>query len=187
MQRALSANSAAILGVLMGVIGFFVSLYPPASGSCAQAILATIFAALVVVALLAILIPEYRKASLDDPERIMNEAFSLVTDIVGFSNIWRMSAPVMNDPRELELHDSRLKEFNRVFRENFTTKFGGRIQKLIDRFRLNEIILQQQDGFYWPDPLTPSSFEVESVDRKETGNERQPIQRGADHRGAART
>ena len=39
----------------------------------------------------------------------------------------------------------------------------------------------------WPAPLTPNRIEVESVDRKETDNERQPIQRGADHRGAART
>jgi three-Cys-motif partner protein len=42
-------------------------------------------------------------------------------------------------------------------------------------------------GGKWPAPLTPSRIEVESVNRKETDNERQPIQRGADHRGAART
>ena len=141
----MSANAGTIIGIVMGVVGFFVTLYPPDPRSWAQVILAVIFVVLLIVALASILVPEYRKALLDDPETIMNETFSLASDVIHFTNGWRVTVPIVNEA----FADQWLQEkFNREFKAQFVVTFGGRIHKLITRLRSRNCVLQQADEFY---------------------------------------
>ena len=162
--RTLSANSVAILGVLMGVIGFFASLYPPTSGSCGQALLAAIFAVLVAVTLLAILVPEYQKAALNDPETIMMRAFGLVAEIIRFTNTQRLTA--MDAVKKYDLYmgnpyDLYMERFNREFQEQYTLIYGSQIQTLLDALRTNGVVLPYPGDVYLrPDDPTKASTRI---------------------------
>jgi len=174
IKRAALANGATILGVIMGAIGIWISIFPPHSAWW-QILSAAAFLVLFVATLCAVLFPEYQKVKTTDPDHVGQRALDLGVAIgqLATQTIFK-SATI----RPIEEYEREQPQLWKQFHETYVSQFGAPLHKLLDNLRANDILLKHPDDYYLrvPDPLVVMEIVSEFIDAAKRlggyGNER---------------
>jgi hypothetical protein len=144
IKRAAIANGATVLGVIMGALGIWISIFPPHSAWW-QILSAVAFFVLFVATLFAVLIPEYQKIKTTAPENVGQRALDLGVAIGQLSMQTILKSSTIRPIEEYEREKTRLEK---QFHEQYVSQFGAQLHKFLDDLRANDILLKQPDDFY---------------------------------------
>ena len=149
-RRALLSNAVMGLGLLMGLLGGFVSVFPPVA-VCWKIMCVGLFAILTIAMFVAAMLPEICKQYQNDPETIANRAEALMKEIVRFAFATSPPQPPRNlpTPESSDLtYKIQLDAYSENFRKSYVVKFGHQIREIIDALGVNKILLSRDDDYY---------------------------------------
>jgi hypothetical protein len=161
IQRTAGAFAVPALGAVMGVLGAYVSIFPPTG--CGRWIWLAVFALLLILFSLAVFVPAYRKERLNEPMWMFKSAIGVMSTLTNFIAQERAKGLPQLEIANIQQRELIMAKYNQRFTEFFRAGSSAKVQALLDALRINGRHLANEDGYY----LRPLSAEMAMVNMSE--------------------